>query len=400
MSYKLLAVFAVFGILLWGCGDSSSTSVAPTSPTSASLFNGIAASFTDDNGLGAVAVNQNGERLTATTQTGSAGQITKVTGATFILPNGSSAVVFTGNDGLPARAVFGDVVALLANYTNNTVDVAIIAPNGAITVTRRVSVDGNALSDLKTLPPTLSTSSLGSTLSLTPKATGSSFNLVLAIKIGAALLKVATCGAAAGAAAASGGVLIPAAVGACASATISVLTVINPSLDSPALAATRAFLDAVTCVFVSIRGCVSLVLADAATIGSLAQSTQSTQSSAINTATDQLNASGCTYAISPTSQSFSAGGGFGNVTVTASPSGCTGNWTASSNTGFLAVTSGSSGTGNGMVGYSVSSNSSTSSRSGTLTIAGQTFSVTQQGAATTSCTYNDLTDESNLQSER
>jgi hypothetical protein len=41
-----------------------------------------------------------GEKLGVMTQTGEAGRIVKVTGATFILPNGSSAVICAGNDGL------------------------------------------------------------------------------------------------------------------------------------------------------------------------------------------------------------------------------------------------------------------------------------------------------------
>ncbi len=53
------------------------------------------------------------------------------------------------------------------------------------------------------------------------------------------------------------------------------------------------------------------------------------------------------------------------MTVTAG-SGCA--WTATSNAGFLTITSGASGSGNGTVNYSVAAASS--SRTGTLTIAG------------------------------
>lgn len=53
--------------------------------------------------------------------------------------------------------------------------------------------------------------------------------------------------------------------------------------------------------------------------------------------------------------------------------------------GWITITSGSSSTGNGSVGYSVAANTNTTSRSGTLTIAGQTFTVNQAGAA---CTYS------------
>ncbi|MGB7926139.1 MAG: M36 family metallopeptidase, partial [Pyrinomonadaceae bacterium] len=84
----------------------------------------------------------------------------------------------------------------------------------------------------------------------------------------------------------------------------------------------------------------------------------------------------CTFSINPTSASYAAAGGTGSVTVTAG-AGCA--WTAVSNSTFITITSGSSGSGNGTVSYSVASNGSTSSRTGTLTIAGQTFTVTQAG---------------------
>ena len=84
----------------------------------------------------------------------------------------------------------------------------------------------------------------------------------------------------------------------------------------------------------------------------------------------------CTYSISPSSASYAAAGGSGTVSVTAG-AGCA--WTAVSNASFITITSGSSGSGNGSVGYSVASNAGSSSRNGTMTIAGQTFTVTQAG---------------------
>ncbi|MBL8168115.1 MAG: hypothetical protein JNJ50_08170 [Acidobacteria bacterium] len=89
----------------------------------------------------------------------------------------------------------------------------------------------------------------------------------------------------------------------------------------------------------------------------------------------------CSYSITPASQSFSASGGTGSVSVT---TGSTCTWTASSNAAFVSISSGSSGTGNGTVGYTVQPNNDTQSRSGTLTIAGQSFTVTQAGQ---SCSY-------------
>jgi hypothetical protein len=87
----------------------------------------------------------------------------------------------------------------------------------------------------------------------------------------------------------------------------------------------------------------------------------------------------CSVTISPTSASFTASGGTGSVSVTAS-TGCS--WTATSNASWITITAGSSGTGNGTVSYSVAGNTGTTSRSGTLTIDGQTFTVTQAGAST------------------
>jgi len=91
----------------------------------------------------------------------------------------------------------------------------------------------------------------------------------------------------------------------------------------------------------------------------------------------------CTYGIAPTSQNFAASGGSGTVNVTVG-AGCP--WTAAPNASWLHVTSGASGSGDGSVGYTVDSNSSTSARNGTFTIAGKTFTVNQSGAVP--CTYS------------
>ena len=81
------------------------------------------------------------------------------------------------------------------------------------------------------------------------------------------------------------------------------------------------------------------------------------------------------YAITPTSRSFSPDGGAGSVSVTAGGS-CAG-WTAVSNVPWITITSGAGGTGNGTVNYTVAASSSLTSRTGTLTVAGKTHSVTQ-----------------------
>jgi hypothetical protein len=87
----------------------------------------------------------------------------------------------------------------------------------------------------------------------------------------------------------------------------------------------------------------------------------------------------CIYSISPTSASVRAEGGLGSVGVT-TQSECS--WTASASIGssdWLGISSGSSGIGNGTVNWYALANNSTGQRTGTLTIAGQPFTVTQSG---------------------
>jgi hypothetical protein len=49
-----------------------------------------------------------------------------------------------------------------------------------------------------------------------------------------------------------------------------------------------------------------------------------------------------------------------------------------SNASWISVTSGSSGTGNGTVSFTVAANTTGSDRNGTLTIAGRTFTLTEK----------------------
>jgi hypothetical protein len=88
-------------------------------------------------------------------------------------------------------------------------------------------------------------------------------------------------------------------------------------------------------------------------------------------------ASGCTYSILPTSQQFGGDGGIGGpIAVTTAPT-CP--WTATDNASWLQITSGAAGTGPGLVTFQVAPYSGGgSSRTGTITIVNQTFTVTQE----------------------
>ena len=83
----------------------------------------------------------------------------------------------------------------------------------------------------------------------------------------------------------------------------------------------------------------------------------------------------CTYSIDPASASFGAAAGTGSVSVTAG-TGCA--WTAASSASWITITDGSSGSGNGIVNYSVAQyTGKPKKRHATMTIAGQAFQVKQ-----------------------
>ena len=83
---------------------------------------------------------------------------------------------------------------------------------------------------------------------------------------------------------------------------------------------------------------------------------------------------GCGYSIVPTGSSIGAGGGTGTFNVITTGAGCA--YTVTSNNSFITITSGASGIGNGTVSFSVAPNTGPA-RTGTITIAGKTFTVTQ-----------------------
>ena len=99
----------------------------------------------------------------------------------------------------------------------------------------------------------------------------------------------------------------------------------------------------------------------------------------------------CMYSINPTNSSVSAAGGTINVSVAAG-SECV--WTSASDADWITAGPDSGGSGNGTVAYTVGANNNTLSRTGTLTIAGQSFTVTQEGIVIVS--LQEALDDNNL----
>ena len=92
----------------------------------------------------------------------------------------------------------------------------------------------------------------------------------------------------------------------------------------------------------------------------------------------------CSFTVQPTNVSFTADGGNHNLQVTASAENC--QWSVSSGASWIAIVGPSSGTGSGHVEISVGANTTGSSRSGTLTVAGLSVGVTQEASA--ACQYD------------
>ena len=93
---------------------------------------------------------------------------------------------------------------------------------------------------------------------------------------------------------------------------------------------------------------------------------------------------GCTYSISTPSYAQGYGAATNSVAVTAG-AGCA--WSVSNTNSWINLLSGTSGTGNGTVLYSVPENPSTNARSGNVQIAGLNYALTQGGAPVGGCTY-------------
>ena len=84
----------------------------------------------------------------------------------------------------------------------------------------------------------------------------------------------------------------------------------------------------------------------------------------------------CSFSLSPGSQSYGPEGGTGSVSLSTAS---TCSWTAVSGASWLTVTAGASGTGPGSVSFAVAANTASASRTATLTVGGQAFTVSQSG---------------------
>ena len=96
---------------------------------------------------------------------------------------------------------------------------------------------------------------------------------------------------------------------------------------------------------------------------------------------------GCEFSIFPALHSVASSGGAGAVGISTNLN-CP--WTAIANVPWVIITSNNSGAGSQVVYYLVKDNPGASSRQGTLTVAGQTFKITQAGRARHALSINKI----------
>jgi hypothetical protein len=131
-------------------------------------------------------------------------------------------------------------------------------------------------------------------------------------------------------------------------------------------------------------GSAALTVTAAPNVGSSTGRTATVDIAGLTLTINQAAPSGCTYDVSPASASMPAAGGTLTVSVTA-PGACS--WTAASQTLWARITSGLGGYGSGTVTISVGTAITSTERTGTLVIAGRTFTITQAGVSA-ACSYS------------
>ena len=89
-------------------------------------------------------------------------------------------------------------------------------------------------------------------------------------------------------------------------------------------------------------------------------------------------AGGCAFSLSPKGAKYKATGGSKAIKVKPKLNDCV--WTAISNDPFITLTGATSGVGAGTVSYSVAENTNSTPLTGSITIAGETFTITESGA--------------------
>jgi hypothetical protein len=93
------------------------------------------------------------------------------------------------------------------------------------------------------------------------------------------------------------------------------------------------------------------------------------------------NSRPCTFSVAPGNATYGSSGGPGSIYVSTLSFGCT--WHATTQAGWIHITSGSSWVGSGIVTYTIDGYGGSGTRTGNILVAGQNFTIAQNGAGST-----------------
>ena len=378
---RLIGIGGVLGCCaaaLWGCGSSSSTSSTPTAPTS--TVSSIAVSGTAP-AIGATA-------QFAATATMSGGTTQDVTSQST-WSSSNTAVATVSSSGVVTGVAVGetDVTATYQGVSGST-HISVAAPASSsctftlsLTTVSVPSTGGAVSVDVTASQPTCTwTATSGSAFITVTSGAGATGNGTVGFTVGA------NTGPARSGRLTVAGQTVTVTQDAVPTTPTCSTTTISPTSQNFGEAATTATVTVTagncswTAVsnasFISIVSGGSGVGNGTVTFSITANTTGNRRSGAITIGGDTFTATQdpCGYTLSRTSFFWERSGGSGSLTVTAIAA-CS--WTATSNASFITVTSGATGSGSGTVTFTVAANSTGSSRTGTLTIAGQTVTVEQ-----------------------
>ena len=213
------------------------------------LYQGMAVTRTDNPRVPIVAAHEEGTQIAILAdESGS-----RIEGAVFTQEDGKRFYISLGDDGLPERVHAEGYTFLFENYTDSTVDIAVVAPDGTSQIFREIAVNSEEVQALKEL-------------ALTPSAKVAAlqeegFTLWKAVKFGLLAASIASCAIAV---VSTSGVLLPAIAVPCGKAIIGVglalAPVINPELEntSGAIGTTVAVVGCVTGE--DVTDCVDLIV--------------------------------------------------------------------------------------------------------------------------------------------
>ncbi len=158
-----LAILISLGFGLWSCtgGDGPIWGGYPDYPAGqvpGDYVEGFSVVLTNNMDFAIILLDEGGQAMAPMTETDGSGNIEDITGTVMIGPDNDTFIVRYDSIGWPKHVVYGDFIYFYANWTETTVDIAVMAADGTYEAVR--GVDRGAQSNICPLPKPWLTDSL------------------------------------------------------------------------------------------------------------------------------------------------------------------------------------------------------------------------------------------------